>query len=46
MSAQGAAAAAKDPVLGTAANVLGGKCTHEAVAQAFDLPFTAPGEVL
>ena len=46
LAGMGAAAAAKDPVLGTAANVLGGKCTHEAVAQAFDLPFTAPGEVL
>jgi len=42
----GAAAAASDPVLGTAANVLGGQCTHEAVAQAFELPFVAPATVL
>jgi alanine dehydrogenase len=42
----GAKAAAADPVLGTAANVLGGRCTHEAVAQAFDLPFTAAEQAL
>ena len=46
LAGMGAAAAAADPVLGTAANVLGGHCTHEAVAQAFDLPFRAPGDVL
>ncbi|MGC6486380.1 MAG: alanine dehydrogenase [Planctomycetota bacterium] len=46
LAAMGAPAAAADPVLGTAANVLGGKCTHEAVAQAFDLPYTAAAEAL
>ncbi|MCK5940347.1 MAG: alanine dehydrogenase, partial [Planctomycetes bacterium] len=46
LAKMGAAAAAADPVLGTAANVLAGKCTHEAVAQAFDLPYTEPSKVL
>ncbi|MFN3240446.1 MAG: alanine dehydrogenase [Planctomycetota bacterium] len=46
LAKMGAAAAAADPVLGTAANVLAGKCTHVAVAEAFDLPFTEPGKVL
>ncbi len=46
LAAMGAKAAAADPVLGTAANVLGGRCTHEAVAQAFDLPFTAAEQAL
>ncbi|HEX5050949.1 MAG TPA: alanine dehydrogenase [Planctomycetota bacterium] len=46
LAAMGAAQAAKDPALGTAANILGGVCTHEGVAAAFDLPFRAPGTVL
>lgn len=46
LAGMGAKAAAADPVLGTAANVLGGRCTHEAVAQAFDLPFTAAEQAL
>ena len=46
LAGMGAKAAAADPVLGTAANVLGGRCTHEAVAQAFDLPFTAADQAL
>ncbi|MCA8975440.1 MAG: alanine dehydrogenase, partial [Planctomycetes bacterium] len=46
LAAMGAAAAAKDPVLGTAANVLGGACTHQGVADAFDLEYRAPGSVL
>ncbi|MCA8953498.1 MAG: alanine dehydrogenase [Planctomycetes bacterium] len=46
LAGMGAAAAAKDPVLGTAANVLGGKCTHEGVAGAFGLDYVAPSEVL
>ena len=43
---KGAAAAAADPVLSTAANVLAGKVVHEGVAQAFDLECAAPGSVL
>ncbi|MCR9248525.1 MAG: alanine dehydrogenase [bacterium] len=46
LAGMGAAAAAKDPVLGTAANVLAGRCTHQGVAEAFDLEFTAPDQVL
>ncbi len=42
----GAAAAAKDPVLGTAANVIGGVCTHRGVADAFGIEFVAPDAVL
>jgi alanine dehydrogenase len=42
----GAKQAAADPVLGTAANVLGGVCTHEGVAAAFELKWTPPGKVL
>jgi alanine dehydrogenase len=42
----GAKDAAKDPVLGTAANIIGGVCTHQAVAEAFGLPYRAPGTVL
>jgi len=42
----GAKDGAKDPVLGTAANILGGACTHQAVAEAFGLPYRAPGTVL
>ncbi len=46
LASMGAAEAARDPVLGTAANVLAGQCTHEAVAQAFDIGFTSPAKVL
>lgn len=42
----GAAASAADPVLGTAANVLAGKVTHKAVAEAFDMPYTEPSKAL
>jgi alanine dehydrogenase len=42
----GVAAAAADPALGTAANVLNGKITHQAVAEAFDMPFTEPSKAL
>ena len=42
----GAAAAAKDPVLGTAANVLGGVCTHSGVAEAFGIEYRRPDSVL
>ncbi|MEO6594166.1 MAG: alanine dehydrogenase [Planctomycetota bacterium] len=46
LAGMGASKAAKDPVLGTAANILGGVVTHQGVAEAFDLPFKAPGTVL
>ena len=46
IAGMGAAAAAKDPVLGTAANVLAGVCTHQGVADAFGLTYRAPGSVL
>ena len=46
LAAMGAAEAAADPVLGTAANVLAGRCTHDAVASAFGLAFTEAGKVL
>ena len=46
LAAMGAAAAAKDPALGTAANVLDGVCTHQGVAEAFGLEFRAPDSVL
>ncbi|MCB9682954.1 MAG: alanine dehydrogenase [Alphaproteobacteria bacterium] len=42
----GAAAAAHDPVIGTAANILGGHVTHPGVAEAFDLPAVAPAQAL
>lgn len=42
----GAAKAAKDPVLGTAANVLGGKVTHAGVAEAFEMEFVRPDQAL
>jgi alanine dehydrogenase len=42
----GPAAAAAHPVLGTAANVLGGELTQPAVAAAFDLAWRAPAEAL
>jgi alanine dehydrogenase len=46
LAAMGAAKAARDPVLGTAANVLNGTCTHQGVAEAFGIPWTAPDKVL
>ncbi len=46
LAGMGAQKAAQDPVLGTAANILGGVCTHQGVADAFDLPYRAPGSVL
>ena len=46
LAGMGAEEAARDPVLSTAANVLAGKCTHEGVAQAFDLPFVQPAAAL
>jgi alanine dehydrogenase len=42
----GAQKAAHDPILGTAANVLAGACTHQGVAEAFNLPYRAPHTVL
>jgi len=46
IAAMGAAKAAKDPVLGTAANVLNGVCTHPGVAEAFGIGYTAPDKAL
>ncbi len=46
IAAMGAAKAAKDPVLGTAANVLNGLCTHSGVAEAFGLAYTEPSKAL
>ena len=46
LAKMGAAAAARDPGLGTAANVLAGACTHQGVADAFGLEFRAPDSVL
>jgi alanine dehydrogenase len=45
LAAMGAKGAAKDPVLGTAANVLGGVCTHQGVAEAFEMDWTSPANV-
>jgi alanine dehydrogenase len=42
----GAAGAARDPVLGTAANVLAGKLTHKGVAEAFDMEWATPEKIL
>jgi alanine dehydrogenase len=42
----GAKKAAQDPILATAANVLGGKITCKGVAEAFKLEFTAPESAL
>ena len=46
LAGMGAAKAAQDPALGTAANVLAGVCTHEGVAEAFGMPYRAPNTVL
>ena len=46
LARMGAAAAAHDAVIGTAANILGGKITHAGVAGAFDLPCVAPADAL
>ena len=42
----GAAAAARHPVVGTAANVLAGRLTHEGVADAFGMDWVPPETVL
>jgi len=42
LATMGAANAARDPVLATAANVLAGKVTHRAVAEAFGMESVAP----
>jgi alanine dehydrogenase len=46
LAGMGAAKAAQDPALGTAANILAGVCTHQGVADAFNLPYHAPSSVL
>jgi alanine dehydrogenase len=46
LAGMGAAKAAQDPSLGTAANILAGVCTHQGVADAFNLPYHAPNSVL
>ncbi|HZN40378.1 MAG TPA: alanine dehydrogenase [Planctomycetota bacterium] len=46
LAGMGAAKAAQDPALGTAANILAGVCTHQGVADAFNLPYHAPNSVL
>ncbi len=46
IAGMGAAKAAQDPVLGTAANVLAGAVTHQGVAEAFNMPYRAPNTVL
>jgi len=46
IAAMGAAKASRDPVLGTAANVLNGVVTHQGVAEAFGLQWTNPDKVL
>jgi len=46
LAGMGAAKAAQDPGLGTAANILAGVCTHQGVADAFNLPYHAPNSVL
>ncbi len=46
LAIMGAAKAAQDPGLGTAANILAGVVTHQGVAEAFNLPYRAPGSVL
>jgi alanine dehydrogenase len=46
LAGMGAAKAARDPILGTAANVLAGACTHAGVAEAFGLAYTPPEKVL
>ena len=46
LASLGAAKAAKEPILGTAANVLGGKVTHAGVAQAFQMPLVAAAAAL
>jgi alanine dehydrogenase len=45
LAGMGASKAAKDPILGTAANVLAGVVTHQGVAEAFNMPFTPPEKV-
>ena len=42
----GAAKAARDPVLGTAANVINGVCTHQGVAEAFGMAWSTPDKAM
>ncbi len=46
IAAMGAKKAAADPILGTAANILNGVCTHQGVAEAFGMQWAAPDKVL
>jgi alanine dehydrogenase len=46
LAEQGVASAAAHPVLGSAANVLAGKLTNAAVAEAFGLPWREPAAVM
>ncbi len=46
LARMGAAEAARHPILGTAANVVGGHITNEPVANAFGMPWVAPDTVL
>ncbi len=46
LAALGADKAAKHPVLGTAANVLGGVVTHQGVADAFGMDWVSPDNAL
>ncbi|MEY4675374.1 MAG: hypothetical protein RL148_3158 [Planctomycetota bacterium] len=46
LAGMGAAAAARDPILKTAANVLAGKVTHAGVAEAFGMACVAPEAAL
>ncbi|HLU38341.1 MAG TPA: alanine dehydrogenase [Planctomycetota bacterium] len=46
LAKMGAKAAAADPLLGTAANVLAGQVTHDGVAAAFGMECVAAGRVL
>ncbi len=46
IAGMGAQKAARDPVIATAANVLGGKVTHRGVAEAFNLEYVAPEQAI
>ncbi len=45
LASMGAAEAASNPTLATAANILDGKVTYQGVADAFGFEYVAPGEV-
>jgi alanine dehydrogenase len=45
LAGMGAAGALQDPALKTAANILDGKITYPAVAEAFGMPYTPPEDV-